>query len=1581
MTEDDGSTRILNMRINNKEFLKGTDDSLKAINTLNGGIDKATKGKGMQSMGTQVDTVKTKFGAMQVAGVTALATITNKAVNAGLMMAKGLAIDPIMDGFREYEKLLTSTQTIAANTNNRSAAGIAKVGVKLDELNRYSDKTIYNFGQMAENAGRFTAAGVGLNDAVSSIKGLANAAALAGASNEQLGSAMYQTSQALGTGVVKLMDWRSLENANLGTKNMRAALLDTAHAMGEQGVAADAAIAKYGSFRDSLREGWLTADVFNKTMKVFAGTQRDGGKFVAYTVKQLREMGYSKEAAIRLNELSAASIDSATKIKTFSQLIDVTKEALGSGWAKLFRDLFGDLNEAGKIWTSVGGVITDVVDAIFGGVDRMLVKWKEMGGFKELWAGLGNVIQAVGNILRPFLMLFDAITPGSGSAGTALYGVTHAFYLFSVMLEKVTSVTNFAIPAFKAIGTAVDYVWKKIKVLIDWFKQFDYALAPLGPAMDRFGTAIKDAFETLFSGDFSGFGEKISAAFAGIWKEGVFVGTNLVEGIKAGLGVGSIEAAIKQMVDRFVNFFKNLLGIHSPSTVFQGYGQDITQGLANGITSGSGEVGTSIGGLFSSIWEKLQNIDKFDIANVFSAVFSAAVLTAMIKLIYSFTKAISSIANIGSNFSNMLEEVGNTLESMQTALKAQALKDIAIAIGILAVSLWLLSRLDYEELGKGLAAVSGLLVGLTLVMKSMAKNEQDTAKGIASVVAMSAAMVLLGTAVLILSAAVFAFGNMPTDVLVKGMASIAVVLAILAGASFLLGKAAPTMILAAGGVLILSLALAALAPVILLFSKLDWSTLMSGMLKMGIALLLLGVAMVPLAAQAPMILVASAALVVLSVALGMLLGTLVMYSKISWKTMMDGLKKIVTALVLLGVAAIVAAPGLILLGAAFALIGAGLLAAGIGMTLLGAGIAVVAAAGTAAGAVFITFIESFLALLPLMGIQFIAALDLILKSLAEKAPSMIDSIIIIIEELLRGISELAPTIVQTGIDILQALLDGLVQNQQNLWDTGIDLIIGFLEHVATRMDDIREAGVEAITQFIEGLGEDAGQLASTALQAIEDFLTALSQAIKDNQNDIQDLGAQIAAQILVGFNPINLAGKLVKALRDEISNEVGGGDDDGKSPTNRDGGKDTPGTNAHARGTDYAPGGLSLVGELGPELLSIRKGSAVITNKNLIGFMRSVSKLTRALANGGASSEISPGGTITLGVSADFKGDPRRDGAAFAANIAAGLMGGLQSQQSGVNQSMATMGSSMSQAFADILGIKSPSTVFKQFAGDVAKGFINGLIANIASVKKAATAMGQAVIQGVAKTITDKQLTLEAVRARSGAYDAVIELLRKKADKEDDPKKKEKLEKEIEDLEKKADQAKRTAEAQEKLVDEQNAAAERLLEFRAADTQQKAEMRKEDAAMAAAKASENRESALRLKMEADLVRQYDSKRADILEEKSKTVLKRATFYSDLANKYSKEAYEYARKVQQEIDAEMAKQLQTVSEIQVQNAQAAFDAYLKAVAEAESAAGEDRPSQDISFTQNNISPENISPAEAYRNGRSLVGIMERRLADS
>lgn len=1737
MSESD-DTRVLNMRINNKEFLKGTADSLKALDTLNKGVDNAGKGKGMQTMSKNVETVKTKFGAMQIAGVTALATITNKAVNAGLRLAKGLAIDPILDGWREYNKLLTSTQTIQANTGKSTAV----VGKYLNQLNRYSDQTIYNFGQMADNIGKFTAAGVGIEDATSSIKGLANSAALFGSDANQLNTAMYQMSQALAAGTIKLMDWNSLANAGMGGKNMRDSLMATARTLGDHGKAMDAAMKKNGNFRDSLHEGWLSGKIFNKTMEVMAGTQNKWGKTVAYSVEQLKGMGYTTKAAKELHRLSQASIDSATQIKTFGQLIDVVKESIGSGWAGIFQSLFGNLEEAKKMWTDVGQTVTGFISLVFGKVQTMLTQWRSLkdaqsglNGFQLFWQGLGNIFKSVGNLLHPIVTLITSLFPASQSAGSGMFTLSQGFYRFSVFLEKVTSGTSKLDPVLKVLGGTIRFLFGIVGKILGLFFDFVGALGPLGPVISEAAVAFGQLFTALLKMT------KLDEGLFNLLERGKQMGADLIAGLREGLSSGSMTDTIAGWVNGFVNFFKGLLGIHSPSTVFAEFGKNIVEGLVNGVLGAISLIGKAI----SAIGGSIGNLDKYDLAGIISVIFSAGALLIAVKFIKSISGIFNQLHAVFGNVNGLLNQTTNTLKTMQNSVRAKMILNIAIAVGILTASLLVLSKIPADEMKKGLAGMAAamtLLVGAMVVM--------NKAGGGVTLFATASGLTALATAMLILSGAVLAFGSMKPDVLKQGLIGMAIGLTAVTIALAALGAIGPAvlaggaaMVLAAGSMVILAAALTALAGVVLLFSQIDPGKFGSGLLKMAATLVVLGLAMIPLAAAAPMVLVASAALVVLAAAMTMMLGVIGIFAKTSWDTIWSGVLKIAAAIVVIGLAGAVAAPGLIALGLAAVLIGAGLLAAGVGMALFGAGLAAVAAAGLAAGAVLATAFEGFLAMLPLMATQLVAALAAFMAALAHYAPGIVDSIVKIGSELLRGLAELSPKIADTAVGILMDFVDAIIAGKQHLFDAGLDMIQGFLDSLNEKLPDLIQSGIDLIDHIIRGIGDGAEQLVTAAGETILSFLNAVNDAVVLYEPQILAVGLSIGKNLILGLvqglvpEPIltaftnfvntvvnffkgllginspstvfagfgrNIVEGLVNGVRGAIglvtsvvSSLVGGainivqglpgkaraalsglggilksvfggafksassavsngvsniGSAIGKIPGLIRSALSSAGNAAKAlgnaivdgikkglgkavgavgnlgstliralkdainsalnlpfnipkltlkigpkhfsiggqqliprfaKGVTGFSGGAALVGEVGPEMVTMGRGANVITNDKLTAFMKAVAVLTRAMTKG--SAQNSPGGNIQFAVSADFRGDPRARGVEFAANLTAGLVNGLRSNQSVINSTMAGVGDSMSQSFADVLGIRSPSTVFLKYAGYVGAGFINGLLASVASVQKAATTLGEAAISAIAKTITDGQLQLESVRAKADAYADAAAELRAKARRTKNKKRRAQLLAAAKALEKKSAAEQKIAAKQAAKVEAENAAAERKAAFEAADTQGKADMRKEDAQTAAEKASAAREAAIRLSKEADLVRKYDKARAAELDKLAQAQLAKSKTYADQAAAYAKEAYDLSEQAKLEGPggpADMAAQIQSVTAEQVAAAQAVFDDFAKRLADAQELALEGASStSETSFVQNNYSPEAISAADAYRGLKSLVSIAERKLTNT
>ena len=387
--------RVVSMQFDNRQFESNVKTSMSTLDKLKQSLNFKDSAKGLESINAAakntnlsglsagIETVRTKFSAMQVMGITALTNITNTAVNAGKRMVSALTIDPIKTGFSEYETKINSIQTIMSNTASKGTT-MKDVTRVIDDLNTYADKTIYNFAEMTRNIGTFTAAGVGLEKSASAIKGIANLAAASGSNSQQASTAMYQLSQALAAGTVKLQDWNSVVNAGMGGEKFQEALKATAR---EHGVAIDKIIKKQGSFRESLKTGWMTADILNETLNKFTV---DGAKKYA---KSMVESGkWTKKQADALVKEAQSMEDAATKVKTFTQLWDTLKEAAQSGWGKTWELIIGDFDQAKDLFTKLskffGGMIDRMSDA------RNAVLQSALGkGFKGLSKSLDTVIE------------------------------------------------------------------------------------------------------------------------------------------------------------------------------------------------------------------------------------------------------------------------------------------------------------------------------------------------------------------------------------------------------------------------------------------------------------------------------------------------------------------------------------------------------------------------------------------------------------------------------------------------------------------------------------------------------------------------------------------------------------------------------------------------------------------------------------------------------------------------------------------------------------------------------------------------------------------------------------------------------------------------------------------------------------------------------------------------------------------------------------------------------------------------------------------------------------------------------------
>ena len=799
--------KVVRMQFDNSNFESNVQTSLGTIGRLKQSLNFSNSSKSLENIGdvaksvnmsplsNAVETVKNKFSGLEVMAVTALANITNSAVNTGKRIISALTIDPIKDGLNEYELQIKSVQTIMGNTGK----DVKTVNKALDELNDYADLTIYNFSEMTQNAGMFTAAGVELDDTMIAIKGIGNWAAYAGASASDMSRATFQLGQALSSGVIRLQDWMSIEHtAGMAGEKYKEAFMETAR---QHGIAVDDIVAANGSFRESLKDNWLTTDIFLETMQRFANDQ--------------------------------SMTDAATKVKTFTDLMGTLKEALGTGWASSWRIIIGDFEEARDLWTGVSDTLTGFINKSADARNKILSDWKELGGRTNLIEGIKNAFEGVLSVVKPvkeaFSEVFDSITGADLAKFTEGFkNLTDKFKLSETTSNNLKrtfkglfSIFNICKEAIVAIGKALSPVIDFIAKLVDSFLS---VTAVIGDYISAFSDAIEQS--GIFKDVIGGVLKLLEPVGKAVDKAGEFVKKffNSIKTIDAS-DLTSIGKAIS-------NAFEPVKGIGDfINVVFEGIGKAV-QSFGPGISE-----------VFSKLADALSNLFTFDSASSFmDLLISGAIVKAIksIKKVFdSVNDTISSAGGIGKSISDMFGTVGDTLKVWQESIKADKLIKIGKAIALLAGSLLVISLIDSDKLGSSLSAIGGLMTELMagLAVLELIQNKIKTpAEGLKNLFGSGVLGNLIGlsVAILILSAAMKSLSELDWEEVAKGLVSIAGLCGILVGSAKLMSSSSKDLAKCGTNLIMFAAAIGILSLVVKSLGQIDTTSLIKGLVGVGV---------------------------------------------------------------------------------------------------------------------------------------------------------------------------------------------------------------------------------------------------------------------------------------------------------------------------------------------------------------------------------------------------------------------------------------------------------------------------------------------------------------------------------------------------------------------------------------------------------------------------------------------------------------------------------------------------------------------------------------------------------------------------
>jgi tape measure domain-containing protein len=1398
--------KVVAISFESSKFEQGVNRTISALDKLKAALHFPTAGKGLEDLDRAakkvdfgllakgIESVKAALSALRLVGIGVLTHLANLAVDAGGRFVKAFTLDPIKAGFSEYTTNLNAVQTILANTQ-AAGVGLKEVNATLKELNEYSDKTIYNFSQMAKNIGTFTAAGVDLGTATASIKGIANLAALSGSSAEQASTAMYQLSQAIAAGRVSLMDWNSVVNAGMGGTVFQRALAQTAEAMG---TLKDGTVKLVGpmknvqiageSFRQSLQAGpgkasWLTSEVLTKTLQQFTGDLSDA---------ELAAMGFNDAQIAAIQQTAQTAMHAATEVKTLGQVFAVAKETAGSGWAQTFQIIFGTFTEAKTTFTALSNAINGFINTNADARNKVLEDWKALGGRTVLIDSIKTAFHNLGLIIAPIKEAFRDIFPAK--TGKDLYNLTlrfrdfanalkpseetvanlkrtfaGLFAVFSIIGQIISGVVGVFARLFGVVGEGSGSFLNFTGTIGDFLVSVDKAMKK-GDGLNKFFDGLGDILEipirligeladalgNLFGGFSSGgFSEQMDGMTKSMTPfqrimEGISTAwdkfVDSISDVDLGPAIEAIASAIQGLSAAFAEAASNMnfeailqvirtglfAGLILMLKNFFGKGsflEQVSKGFAGGII---GNIAGSFKALEGSMVAMQQNIKAKTLKEIAIAIALLAASVVALSFVdpAKLNAALGAIAVMMAELLGamaVLNKIAATGGFIKLPIIAAGLILLAGAIDILAIAVFALSRLSWEELLKGLGGVGALLAGLSgasivlsansggmiragigitaiavamnllaLAVKQFAGlSWQELAKGLVGVagglvviagamqvmpkgmILQSAALIGLAVGLKILASAVAQFAGMDWGSIAKGLASIGGALVVIAGAMHLMPKG---MVLQAAALLILAFALGKIAEAVQSMGGMSLGEIARGLGTLAGSLAILAAALYLMSGAIG----GAAALGVAAAGLALLVPAIVALGGMSWGQILKGLVTLAAALTIIGIAGVLitpAIPALLGLGAALVLIGAGLALAGAGIFLISAGLsALIVALPTGVGVLLTALTELQEGLIENVKL-FVLGLLQIVEAFAATAPQFVDAIVKILSSVIDGIIQLTPKIAEAFNALIPMILGVIAANQDQIIQAGFNLILALLQGLSENIPAIVAVVVDIITNLLSAIANNLSRIYAAGAQILVSILKGIASGISGVTTAALNIITRFLAAIASGLGRVATAAvSIVTRFISAIAGQIG---------------------NVIRAGTNLLVQFITGIGNAVPRIVT------AATNA-IIKFINAIAQASVKLVDAGFKAIIFFLNGVADAINANA-GEMRAAGRRVGVAIIDGMTGGLLSKAGDLYSKLEGVMSKAMSIMHKIPGVDSPSRVTHTIGEWIVEGLVNGI--------------------------------------------------------------------------------------------------------------------------------------------------------------------------------------------------------------------------------------------------------------------------------
>lgn len=537
----------------------------------------------------------------------------------------GMAVDAISDLTGDIIEASDSADKFKS-TLNFAGLDTGTIDALTASTQTYADQTVYSISDIRNVTAQLAANGVQGFDKLAEAAGNLNA--VAGGNAETFSSVGMVLTQTAGAGKLTTENWNQLADAIPGASGkLQEAMLKNG--------------AYTGNFRDAMEKGEISADEFNQAIMDLGMT--DAAKEAATSTSTIEGAMGNLEASIVgvgttildqfKGPLTSGISMVAQGISGLSGVFTGLVQTIGpilSQIGTVFQTAFAPIGE--MITTQLLPALQPLMGALqnLGNAIMPIIMTAIQTIAPVLSTIVSNIMQtmsvvatAVTPVINNIAALIQAVLPAIQSAfqiwGTYIQGVINAVFPFiQTVVTSVMNVINAIITTvLAAINGDWSGVWEGIKNIAS--SVWDGIKSIVSGAINAVSgiiSSVLNSISGIFSSVWNGIRGAVSAAWNGITSAvssgvssmmsfitsipsrimGVFsgagswllsAGQNIIQGLVNGIKntIGGAISAVKDAVSNVIDSAKNILGIHSPSKVFdREIGRMIPAGLGRGVT-------------------------------------------------------------------------------------------------------------------------------------------------------------------------------------------------------------------------------------------------------------------------------------------------------------------------------------------------------------------------------------------------------------------------------------------------------------------------------------------------------------------------------------------------------------------------------------------------------------------------------------------------------------------------------------------------------------------------------------------------------------------------------------------------------------------------------------------------------------------------------------------------------------------------------------------------------------------------------------------------------------------------------------